>query len=317
MQNAYTPEEYSKRLWFGQKIYEGTLPMAEVKDNLPEFARGPFGDGVNKNEYMHVITRLPIDNDKRKIPVATVSRRYALIQHKEVFSWLADGLKIVDYFSDDVTVEMMMSEYGERLHLAIVVPTIEFEPGDGMPLNMTIEARNSVDRSCAFELRMRWRRMICSNGMWVQEKDILRKIHHIDWMNSKNVAEFIDERVKQASGYKEMLRTWFNEHVTKDEIENWADNYLAKAWGLHLAARLCHIARSGYDGIVGRSKSKTKASQCVVSSDVEVPGACAPVRNLYHLSQALTWLARNRESIEDTDKKTSDIPKLLHHFLKN
>jgi hypothetical protein len=317
MQTAFSVEEYSKRLWFGQHMYEGVLPLGVVPKNLPQFTREPFGSEPNQNKYMHVISRLPIGNDKRSIPVATVSRRYALIQHHEVFSWLSEGLKAVDYFSNDITVEMMMSEYGERLHLAVAIPQIEFDPGDSLPLRLTIEARNSVDRSCAFEVRLRWRRIVCLNGMWVQEEDILRKIHNIDWMNQKNVAKFIDHRVGEISGFKQMLQTWIKKQVTQSEIEKWADEHLVKAWGVHMAARLCHISRSGYDGIVGRANGKTPASKYSVSSDKQVPGACAPVKNLYHLSQALTWLAGNRDSIEDSDIKTADIPKLLKHFLKN
>jgi hypothetical protein len=317
MESTFSLQEYSERLWLGQNMYEGWLPLGAVPDILPEFMREPFGNSPNQNKYLDVITRQPVGNDKRVIPVATVSRRYALIQHKEVFGWLSEGLKAVDFFSEDITVEMMMSEYGERLSLTVAVPKIEFDPGDGMPLIMTIEARNSVDRSCAFEVRLRWRRMVCSNGMWVQDEDTLRKIHNIDWMNRKNVAAFIDERVGEVSGYKAMLQTWLNKKVTQDDIEKWADEHLAKAWGVHIAARLCHIARSGFDGTVGRTKDKLPASQYYVSSDKKVPGACAPVNNLYHLSQALTWLAGDRGTVEDSDIKTADIPKLLKHFLKS
>lgn len=317
MRTTFSVQEYSQRLWLGQNMYEGLIPLGVVPKNLPEFTREPFGLEPNHNKYLDVISRLPIGNDTRIIPVATVSRRYALIQHKEVFSWLSEGLKALDYFSDDITVEMMMSEYGERLHLGVDIPSIEFDPGDGLPLRLTIEARNSVDRSCAFEVRLRWRRLVCLNGMWVQEEDVHRKIHHADWMNRKNVAVFIDERVGEISGYKQMLQNWLKMQVTQSEIEKWADEHLVKAWGVHMAARLCHIARSGYDGIVGRFKGKPPASQYYVSSDKQVPGACAPVKNLYHLSQALTWLAGDRGSVEDSDIKTADIPKLLKHFLKN
>lgn len=316
MQGTFSVAEYSQRLWFGQNMYEGLVSLGVVPSNLPEFTREPFGVDQNQNKYLNVISRLPVGNDKRTIPVATVSNRYALIQHKEVLSWLSEGLKAVNYFSDDIIVEMMMSEYGERLHLAVAIPEIEFDPGDGFPLRLVIEARNSVDRSCAFEVRLRWRRLVCLNGMWVQEEDILRKIHNVDWMNRKNVAAFIDERVGEISGYKQMLDTWLHKQVSQTEIEKWADEHLAKSWGVHMAARLCHIARSGYDGVVGRAKVKTPASQYFVSSDKQVPGACAPVKNLYHLSQALTWLAGDRGSVEDSDIKSADIPKLLKHFLK-
>ena len=300
--------------WYGQEVVKTIYPLKELLSHLPEFTREPFGKGEEENKYLQKIVRLPIGDDKRKIPVATVSRRYALIQHREVYQWLIEGLKILDNYSDEVPVETIMSEYGERLHMAVYVPKFDFDPGDEQKLGLLIEARNSVDGSCAFEVRLRWRRLVCSNGMWVEEEDILRKIHHVDWMNRRNVADFIDNRVGSISGYRAMISSWLETKITHSQIEAWADKHLTNEWGVHLAARCCHITRSGYDGIVGRAAAKTPASRYVVSSDKEVPGACAPITNLYHLSQALTWLAGNRKTVEDGDVKTSNIPRLLKHF---
>lgn len=302
--------------WLGQELISSEYTLGNLLSYLPEFKRETFGTGNNKNKYLQTIIRLPIGKDTRQIPVATVSCRYALIQHKEVFTWLAEGLKAVDYCSNGIPVEMKMSEYGERLHLAVHIPKFDFDPGDSHKFGLMVEIRNSVDRSCAFEVRLRWRRLVCLNGMWVMEEDILRKIHNVDWMNQKNVAAFINDRVIAVSGFKEMINCWLNTKITLIQIESWADDQLAKGWGVHLAARCCHIARTGYDGIVGRAKTKTPASQYVVSSDREVPGAYAPVKNLFHLSQVLTWLASDRDTVEDSDAKTSDIPKLLKCFIK-
>jgi hypothetical protein len=303
--------------WYGQKVLKNEYLLKDLALNLPEFTREPFGEGNGVNKYLQTIIRQPTGDDDRRIPVATVSKRYALIQHVEVCNWLAEGLKALDFYSDDIPVTTIMSEYGERLHLEVYIPKYDFDPGDKEKLGLMIEARNSVDRSCSFEVRLRWRRLVCSNGMWVQEEDILRKIHHIDWMNRRNVAAFINERVEDISGYKDMIDSWHKTKVTPSEIEEWADKKLSKTWGVHLAARCCHIARSGFDGKVGRAKEKTPASQYVVSSDKKVPGAFAPISNLYHLSQALTWLAGHRTNIEDSDKKTSDIPKLLKPFIQS
>lgn len=302
--------------WYGQKVFNNEYLLKDLSSHLPEFTRESFGTGDGTNNYLQKIVRQPIDKDKRQIPVATVSKRYALIQHAEVCNWLVEGLRALDYYSEDVPVRTLMSEYGERLHLSVHVPKYDFDPGDNEKLHLMLEARNSVDRSCAFEIRLRWYRLICSNGMWALEEDVLRKIHHIDWMNRANVGEFIHNRVEHFSGYQEMIQLWHKTEVSLNQIDEWADGKLTKKWGVQLAARCCHIARSGYDGIVGRASAKVPSSQYSVSSDKKVPGAFAPISNLYHLSQALTWLADHRTSIEDSDKKTSDIPSLLKHFVK-
>jgi hypothetical protein len=56
-------------------------------------------------------------------------------------------------------------------------------------------------------------------------------------------------------------------------------------------------------------------SKYPVSSDVEVPGACAPIKTVYHLAQAMSWIAQHRPTIEDSDAQLDDIPRLLKPFL--
>ncbi|MFC1882791.1 hypothetical protein ACFL2S_15035, partial [Thermodesulfobacteriota bacterium] len=150
------------------------------------------------------------------------------------------------------------------------------------------------------------------NGMWVADgEDRLRKIHNIDWMNRRNISEFLIERISNVSGFENFISGLIEYEITIDEIENWADDVLLKKWGKHAAARVCHIASAGYDGRVGRAPKGTPPHEYFVSSDIEVPGACAPINNLYHLSQALSWVANKRSSIEDSDSFLQNIPSLL------
>jgi hypothetical protein len=304
-----------EQTWFGQKVTREEYAAGVMPEHIPEFRREHFGEGDNRNEYLDRIVRLPIGNDTRTIPVATVSRRYALIQHKEVFLWLKNGLDTAKKYTTNLSSEIVMSEYGERMKLTVHLPELGFKPEDDFEVSLGVEVRNSVDRSCAFEVRLHWRRLVCSNGTWVRESDRLRKVHHVDWMNRRDVADFIKERVEDASGMKDMINRWIHAKLDRSQIEGWANDHMAKAWGVHAAARICHIARSGYDGIVGRPKAGTKASQYPVSSDVEVPGACAPIRTVYHLAQALSWVAQHRPTIEDSDAQLDDIPRLLKPLL--
>lgn len=303
--------ENRERGWLGQAVIHGTHSLNKVPEYLPVFERRPFGENANTNQYLNLIVRLPLGEDQRVIPVATVSTRYALIQHHEVFNWLAEGLHAVQLYADDLQAEIMLSEYSERMKLSVHVPELDFDPGDHFPIRMLVEARNSVDRSCAFDIRLSWRRLICSNGAWQQEKDRLRKVHHLDWMNRQSVSEFLKQRVEEASGLQDQFDQWLHHSLTQAQIEKWADGIVAEVWGPHLAARVCHIMRSGYDGRVGRAKPKTPPHDYVVSSDVAVSGIHAPVNNLYHLSQVLSWLAGQRDKVEDVEAHLSDIPHLL------
>lgn len=303
------------KTWFGQPVKFSEILLEELIQTLPEFRRMPFGDGNNRNEYMDMIVRVPHGDDKRTIPVATVSTRYALIQHIQVLEWIKEGVKAMGFLTNRLVVRLTISPYGERLTVSLKIPGTGFDPGDHFEVALGIEAQNSVDCSCAFEIRLRWKRLVCENGLWIQEDNRLRKIHNVDWMNRQDVVKFLQDRISGASNFKELMTRWLNTIITIEAIEAWADDILTNAWGVNNAARLCHIARSGFDGIVGRSGKKIPAHERVVSSDMEVPGACAPIKNLYHLSQALSWIAGQQEQIEDWVTKIETIPRLLKPFL--
>jgi hypothetical protein len=227
-------------------------------------------------------------------------------------------LKIANLDKEDIQIELIISEYGERFKIRVNIPELNFDPGDGFEIEQLVEARNSVDKSCALEFTITRRRLVCLNGMWVSDgKDRLRKIHNIDWMNRRNISEFLKERISNVSGFENLISELTEYAITIDEIEKWADDVLSKRWGNHIAARICHIARVGYDGRVGRASKGTPPHDFFVSSDVEVPGACAPINNLYHLSQALCWIAEHRSSIEDSDSFLQTIPSLLRPLLQS
>jgi hypothetical protein len=302
-------------VWPSVKVF--TPHFENILEYVPKFRREPLKYGHHINEYLDLITRQPFRNDDRFIPVATVSHRYALIQHIEVINWLREGLEAAYLnIEEDMQIELILSEYGERFKIRLNIPDLNFDPGDGFEIGHLIEARNSVDKSCALEFTILRRRLVCLNGMWVADgKDRLRKIHNIDWMNRRNITEFLIERISNVSGFEDLISELIHYDITIDEIENWADDVLSKKWGKDIAARVCHIARVGYDGRVGRAPRDIPPHERFVSSDDEVPGACAPINNLYHLSQTLCWIANKRSSIEDSDSFLQNIPNLLKPLL--
>jgi hypothetical protein len=302
--------------WYGQPAVIASIPLGTISDRLPIFRRESFGQIPDANEYLDKIVREPIGSDHRRIPVAVVSRRYALVQHREVLAWLQAGLQAAGYDPASLLAERTLSVYGERMRLVLRVPEIDFDPGDGFVVALMVECQNSVDRSCALEVRVTWRRLICTNGMWAKADESLRKIHHLDWMSDQDVGQFLRERIKNAPKDIQLFHLWRTTDVSIPEIEHWADTEVKSAWGPHLAARLCHIARSGFDGAVGGRDPKAPPSRRAVSSDREVPGACAPVQNVYHAFQVLSWLAGQRPAVEDQQEMLRSIPRLVQRLIQ-
>jgi hypothetical protein len=310
--------ELKEKSWLGQSVNVFNPDFDNIFEYIPGFRREPLKYGNHINKYLDLITRQPFRDDNKIIPVATVSPRYALIQHKEIIYWLRAGLEAAYLNIEDMQIEIILSEYGERFKIKVNIPDLNFDPGDGFKIEQLVEAKNSVDKSCALEFTIMRRRLVCLNGMWVADgQDRLRKIHNIDWMERPNISEFLIERISNVSGFEDLMSDLIDYDITIDEIENWADDVLSKKWGKHVAARFCQIARVGYDGRVGRAPKGSPPHEYFVSSDIEVPGACAPIKNLYHLSQALSWVANKRSSIEDSDSFLQNIPTLLKPLLES
>src|ERR1700674_730843 len=308
MSSPYTLEPHMS--WNGARVLSATMPAVEVSKYLPTFSRMPFGNGDNVNNYLEVISRDPFGGDKRLIPVATVSKRYALLQHTELISKVVkalEGLKGTGGLPLDVSpgdeAKVVLSEFGERLECSVYFKRVAVDPGDGHPISLRLFLRNSVDGSCAFEVSLRWFRQVCSNGMCVLTKqDRLRAIHHLDRINPTEFQNFLKSRLPVSLEHASLFNQWLGIRVTEDDLRKWIQMDVSKAWGPHAAARVLHVCMSGYDGRVGGTAGKkVRTDELFVSSDSAVPGAIVPAKCLYHVYQALTWVAERRTNIEERE----------------
>jgi len=87
--------------------------------------------------------------------------------------------------------------------------------------------------------------------------------------------------------------------VTEASLVKWADNYLAKRWGVKAAARTWHITRSGQDVTFSDPFEKGAPTKKTVLMGDKVPGAVLPGYNVYAVSKALSWLAKERKDVQE------------------
>lgn len=248
--------------------------------------------------------------------MAAVSPQYELIQHREVVEWLAEGLKAIGHDPDSLTGRLTLSQYGERMHLRLGLPQFDFDPGDRMPLSLMIHALNSVDKSTALEVSLGWWRQVCSNGMRVRVKgSTTRRIHLVGRVGASQVAEALKAQLAVVPAEHKRYRRWLDRAVTMERVERWADEKVAKVWGPHAAARLCHIARTGWDGRIENPFETATPHKRQVASERQVPGAFAPVKNAFHVSQVLSWLASHRGTLEGQFERTPQVHRLMSSLL--
>ena len=78
-------------------VYKGRI--GDIRPRLPFFERQPFALHLSAqspqiiNPYLDMIVRQPAQDDKRIIPVGTVSKKYTLVQHTRVFDMAVKALE--------------------------------------------------------------------------------------------------------------------------------------------------------------------------------------------------------------------------------
>ena len=320
--------------WHSREVLEGSGQIRELRQEIPYFRRIPFrieDGGVNKN--LDLIVReplkksqgylLPSNNDEVQIPVATVSKQYELVQHHDVLKVLETALKNIDFDPERLKAELTLTEYGERMRVSFTLPDYEFDPGDGYPIVLKVNALNSVDKTTALSISLSWYRLVCSNGMMFGTAHARFRKIHLQSRKPENINKFLEKQLARASKVQSLYKQWYEKKVfieakpSSIQIEHWIDKTIEKRWGVHAAARVYHIAKTGYDGeLVNPFAKGVKPHEHKVQSTNRVPGSFAPVRNAYDISQVLSWLASRRGTIEDQLDRMMDIPDLMRALLK-
>ena len=342
------------RTWYGREInsWEGTL--GELLDKIPDFEQVPYAiadEGINPNLDMIVRDRLKPhsgellpNTDQVQMPVAIVSKKYQLVQHHHVINALVSALAKNKFDLDSLMAELCLTQFGERMWFSLTLPTYSldlpsnmfFEPADKYPLNLTVNALNSVDKTTALEINLFWYRLVCGNGMVYGDNIKFKEIHLTDSLNPDAIEEFVRYQLEreQLRAQHQLLTKWQEAQVTilrlsdakpsSGQIEKWLEKSVSNKWGVHAAARAYHIAKTGCDGkfIINTDKNKKKKKRVKFNeltldpkTETSVPGAFAPVRNAYDISQVLGWLASQQATVQKQLNWMADIPTLMRSLL--
>lgn len=325
--------------WHARKVQIHKGSINEIRQKIPYFRRDPFRiENGGMNQHFDIIVREPLkkdqnyllpDDDTVKIPVATVSRQYNLVQHHDVLQALEDALKQINFDPNHLETELTLTEYGERMRISFFLPGYCFDLDGGDPIVLKINALNSVDKTTALEINISLERLVCSNGMTYGIADARFRKIHLQSLVLKDIEEFLKKQLEQFPKEHRMYKKWHDRKVSSrklskakpspGQIELWIDEIVAEKWGAHAAARTYHIAKTGYDGeIVKPFEKNVEPHEREVSSRNKVPGSYeyAPVRNAYDIAQVLSWIAGQRATIQKQLEWMMDIPGLMDALLK-
>ena len=316
--NFHSPDEVAEAqqarltdwIWEGSPVLEFTGTLAQLFPQIPVFSRHAFRIGGEENRYKDEIRREPLKITEEPLPIATVSKTYSLIQHREVLASVFRALKMIHIDISALASTLLLSEYGERMHWSCPIPNVEFDPGDGNPIVLRINCLNSVDTSTVLEIVFSWFRLVCSNGMMFGLGDSQLRRRHIQSLDPEDIAAYLNHELAQVAKEEGLYKSWCRTEVSPAALMGWVDNTLAKEWGPHAGARVWKIINEGLDGEVDQTRN-LKPHELPLTNTSAVPGSCAPARNLFHISQALSWVAGTRRTITERLEYIRAIPGLI------
>lgn len=302
--------------WSGEPVRHFSAPLGALPDLLPTFSRAPlsidlrppsaarrlipasFGGhrAVPGHKYLDAILLEPEWPGDPAIPIALVSKKYSLIQHRELVGALSVTLREHVEGTSDLPCDVVLSEYSGRMKLRIKLPS-DFRPPDGEAIVPTFECLNSVDRSRPLHVYLGWFRFICSNGLIVGAEFARMQKRHVRSLELDDVQVAVSEQVARLTRDAEVLSAWWATSVSHQALRAWVDGPLAEGWGVQAAARVWHISLTGHDCRVRAADQKVPPSLREVERGDCVPGSAQPNSNAYRISQVLAFVAaRGRRS---------------------
>jgi hypothetical protein len=96
--------------WLGQLVLAFDGALSDLEGALPTFSRKQLTYGPALNEYLDLILRDPTPGDEREVPVATVSKRYALIQHRDAVHWIVSAFERMKWNPAKLQMQALISD---------------------------------------------------------------------------------------------------------------------------------------------------------------------------------------------------------------
>lgn len=296
------------------KFISGNL--SRVLDEIPEFAFGEFRSDPEEpeNPYLQTIVRQPQTKFERPIPVAVVSMKYVLIQHREIAEHCVDVLRKLELPVDKMKAELGLTELGELMVFRLYLPDeYDFKGADKYPMKLRVECVNSVDGSYRLVVLFGWLRFVCLNGLVVGKTlTEIRETHarEIDFEKVRNGLISGFKEAKKASGLLARLEMT---SVDLDSVafKSWINTAVSNDWGVKAAVRAYHISRTGLDVSLPKPFAPGKPTEKPFKSEKPIPGAATPAKNLYDVLQALTWIASQTTNFEQRSARQATVESLI------
>lgn len=315
-----------RRRWLGLPVIsvkEGSL--AEVARHLPQFGRQPFsmtsvnGNEVGVNPYLDMVYQVPTRQGENPVPVGIVSKNYRLVDHHQLLRTIQEVLDDFGIESSQLQVLGEWTTHGERARFSLIFPAkdrFNVILADGDEMRFRIEVFNSVEGSCRLMVVAGWLRFICSNGLILGTALMQLRQQHRQQLQIEELGRLLREALESAGEDQNTFAKWRSISINTGALTQWVDDDVREKWGIKGAARVLAITATGWDAEPKGDFKNKRPSDLAIERTVEVPGIDPPVRDVFGASQALTWVAGQRNELQEDLEWRSQVPELIELLLK-
>ena len=294
----------------------------DLQSLIPKYTLNPFSiePGAPSNPNLRTVVREPRTPSEERIPVGVVSKNYSLVQHRDIVEECFNDIQKAGIEPSLLRCELGLTEFGEWMNFRVYFPesyrkAVGANSDDTMDLRL--ECLNSVDGHSRLLLFLGWFRLVCLNGMIIGKLEAVQRAIHEQGLTPKFISGFISEGLSTADKSIERFREWQSTPTALTQIEPWVNSELTNKWGKKAACRVFNICRNGTDVEIKNLSVGGQASQKQVRPTVAVPGSPNPAKNLFDVSQALSWIATQRNDPNERVEWQGQIPPLIEKLLES
>jgi hypothetical protein len=183
-------------------------------------------------------------------------------------------------------------------------------------MRFRVEVFNSVEGSCRLMAVAGWLRFVCSNGLILGTALMQLRQQHRQQLQIEELGRLLREALESARDDQHTLEKWRSRPIKAAALTEWVDGDVREKWGIKGAVRVLAISRTGWDAEPKGDLKNKRPSDVTTEKTIEVPGIDPPVANAFGVSQALTWVAGQRNELQEDLEWRSQVPELMQTLLE-
>jgi hypothetical protein len=273
--------------------WRGSLP--DATHFLPEFERRPFGEAgraASGAPHLDVILRsASADTGLFEVPVGVVTRRYPLVTHQRVVQAIERALAAARISPAAVQAQIELCDFGAGMALSIDLPGAVHFSADGEVLRLRLHCLNALNGG-GLRWMMSWHRAASDTQIAVGSTRLEHRLAHRLPARVSDLVPAVQKALQRARSEIADLKEWQHRLIGRRQLARWADGPVRRMWGPRDAARVFHIAVSGWDALPAFGFERTLPSRRTMRSTRELPPAARCVESAYDALWVLAWLAQ-------------------------